>query len=126
MDFVTAVKTGLGKYVTFDGRARRSEFWFFVLFTVLAGIVTALIDLITGLGILNPIANLALLLPTIAVSVRRLHDLGRSGWWYLLILIPLVGIVVLLIWFCGKGTSGANRFGDDPTSDAGNATPLPA
>ncbi len=125
MDFVTAVKTGLGKYVTFDGRARRSEFWFFILFTILLSVVTSAIDAVTGIGILGPIASLAVFLPGLAVSVRRLHDTGRSGWWYLLIFVPVVGLIVLVIWFCAKGTPGANRFGEDPAGN-GAVTALPA
>ena len=116
MDFVTAAKTGLSKYATFSGRARRSEYWFFVLFQLLALIVAGIIDGILGTdGGLYGLVALGLLLPIIAVSVRRLHDTDRSGWWYLLVLVPF-GVIVLLIWWCTKGTAGDNRFGADPTA----------
>lgn len=114
MDFVTAVKTGFRKFATFQGRAARSEYWFFVLFIVLASTVLTVIDAVTGIGVLALIFTLVTLVPAIAVSVRRLHDTDRAGWWYLLFLVPLVGPIVLLIWFCGRGTAGANRFGEDP------------
>lgn len=114
MDFVTAVKTCFGKFATFEGRAARSEFWFFTLFTWLVSVVLSLVDAVTGIGVLSLIFSLAVLIPTIAVAVRRLHDTDRSGWWYLLILVPIVGIIVLIIWFCSRGTGDANRFGSDP------------
>ena len=98
MDFMTAVRTCLSKYVDFSGRARRSEFWWFALFTFLVGIVTGVIDSILGTdydnstgGLVNSLGSLALLLPSLAVAVRRLHDTGRSGWWILLGLIPGAG-----------------------------------
>lgn len=114
MDFITAVKTGFGKFATFQGRARRSEYWFFMLFLILASTVFTIIDATTGIGVLSLIFSLVTLIPVIAVSVRRLHDTNRSGWWYLLFLVPLVGAIVLIIWFCTKGTAGDNRFGADP------------
>lgn len=114
MTFGSAVKTCFSKFATFEGRAARSEYWFFTLFLILASTVVAILDAATGLGVLSAIFTLVTLVPSIAVSVRRLHDTDRSGWWYLLLLVPLVGFVVLLIWFCTKGTTGSNRFGDDP------------
>lgn len=114
MDFVTAVKTGFAKFATFQGRAARSEFWFFTLFTWLVSVVLSLVDAVTGTGVLSLIFALAVLIPGIAVAVRRLHDTDRSGWWYLLLFVPIVGIIVLIIWFCSRGTSDANRFGSDP------------
>jgi uncharacterized membrane protein YhaH (DUF805 family) len=116
MNFTQAIKSGLSKYVDFSSRAARSEYWFFTLFTVLVSLATSLVDnvVLSGTPILNGIATLALLLPGIAVSVRRLHDTDRSGWWMLLIFIPLVGAIVLIVWFCMRGTIGQNRFGADP------------
>ena len=119
MNFQTAVKTCLTKYVTVSGRAARSEYWYWVLFGVLVGIVANIVDAILFGGNSRPVSSivsLAILLPGIAVSVRRLHDLDRSGWWYLLVLIPVVGWIVLLVWFIGRGTVGSNRFGEDPGS----------
>ncbi len=116
MNFTQAIKSGLSKYVDFSGRAARSEYWFFTLFTILVSLATSLVDnvVLSGMPILNGIATLALLLPGIAVSVRRLHDTDRSGWWMLLIFIPLVGAIVLIVWFATRGTIGQNRFGADP------------
>lgn len=117
MDFTTAVKTCFSKFATFEGRARRSEYWFFTLFTVLVSTVLSIIDAVTGIGVLSLLFTLAVLIPGIAVAVRRLHDTDRSGWWYLLILIPIVGFIVLIIWFCSRGTGDANRFGADPLAE---------
>jgi uncharacterized membrane protein YhaH (DUF805 family) len=116
MNFPDAVRRGLGNYATFTGRARRSEFWFFWLFNLAAHVVAGLLDeaLLGGASVLNAIVSLGLLLPNLAVSVRRLHDVGRSGWWLLIGFVPLVGIVVLLIWYVSHGEDGPNRFGPDP------------
>ena len=112
MGFTDAIKICLAKYVDFKGRARRSEYWYFELFSLLAGLVAVLIDLaILGHGIIEPLLSLALFLPSIAVTARRLHDTDRSGWWMLISFIPLIGIIVLLIWFCTAGENATNRFG---------------
>jgi uncharacterized membrane protein YhaH (DUF805 family) len=117
MNFTQAIASGFQNYVNFSGRAARSEFWFWTLFTVLASIATALVDLavFSGLGMspLNTLFSLGTFLPSLAVSVRRLHDLDRTGWW-LLLLLTLIGIILLIVWDCTKGTTGANRFGPDP------------
>ena len=95
----------LKKYATFAGRAQRAEYWYFVLFYILIFIGLSVIDGITGsfsaeagMGLLGGILTLALLIPSIAVGVRRLHDTGRSGWWLLIALIPLIGAIVLLVF----------------------------
>jgi uncharacterized membrane protein YhaH (DUF805 family) len=127
---VAAVKSCLSNYVTFSGRAPRSEFWFFTLFSILSGIVAAIIDNILGTAYQMPLPNgttlhagygyiytlwaLLLVLPSISVIVRRLHDCDRSGWWFWLYLIPIVGAIWLLVWFCMRGTQGDNRYGPDP------------
>lgn len=120
MDFVTAVKSVLGNYVTFSGRACRSEFWYFALFYFIVSIVSQILDAAIGMqpvsGIPSPVTTIVavvFILPNIAVTVRRLHDTSRSGWWILLFLIPLVGAIILLIWYCQRGTRGDNRFGPD-------------
>ncbi|MCA3778455.1 MAG: DUF805 domain-containing protein [Burkholderia sp.] len=122
MGFSEAVRTVLNKYATFEGRARRSEYWYFTLLSVILSIAAQVIGgggrnggLITLLllGVLC-LVSLALLIPGIAVSVRRLHDTGRSGWFLLIALIPLVGGILLLVWMCSRGTEGPNRFGADP------------
>ncbi len=117
MDFMTAVKTCLiEKYVTFSGRATRPEYWWFVLFVFAVGLVLRLI----GGDVLSGIFGLAVLLPGIGVAVRRLHDLDRTGWWYLLVLIPLIGALVLIFFFfIHRGTAGPNRFGPDPLAGRG-------
>jgi len=116
VDFMTAIRTCFSKYADFSGRARRSEFWFFMLFNVAVQIVASLIDgiILGGMGILGLVASLGLLVPALAVSVRRLHDSGRSGWWILIGLIPLVGIILLIVWYVNKGEDGPNRFGANP------------
>ena len=113
----------LWKYATFYGRARRMEYWLFVLLYVLVSIVTVLVDITFGLwlvdgevviGIVSTIYGLVLLLPSWAVLVRRLHDTGRSGWWVLLFFVPVVGVIVLMVFCCLRGDAGTNRFGPDP------------
>jgi uncharacterized membrane protein YhaH (DUF805 family) len=112
-----AVKLGFANYVNFTDRACRSEYWYWALFYVLA---SAAIDTwIVGLPIIATIFILATILPGVSVSVRRLHDLDRSGWWLLLDLVPLVGWIILIVWFCTKGTDGPNRFGADRLIELG-------
>ena len=117
MTFTQAIASGFQNYVNFSGRAARSEYWFWTLFSVLVSIAASLIDLglFTSLNFspLSTIVSLGLLLPSLAVSVRRLHDLDRTGWWLLLVL-TVIGDILLLIWFCMRGTIGPNRFGPDP------------
>ena len=106
-------------YVSFNGRAARSEYWYWTLFVYLLLIVAWLIDMTvfgfntTGVNPMAVLASLATLLPTLAVSARRLHDIDRSGWWALLI-FTVIGYIVLIYWACLRGTVGANRFGSDP------------
>ena len=113
MNFVQAIQSGFANYVNFSGRAARSEFWYWVLFSVLANLVATFIDAAIGLGVLGLIVSLALLLPGIAVGIRRLHDLDRTGWWFLLVFTG-IGAIVLLVWDCMKGTTGPNQYGPDP------------
>ena len=120
MNFREAIKSGFGNYVTFSGRAARSEFWYWILFAALADLVGGIIDgalgtggPIGGAGLIGVVITLALLLPGVAVSVRRLHDLDRTGWW-VLIAFTGIGIILLIVWNCMKGTTGSNRFGADP------------
>ncbi len=118
MNFTEAVGSGFRNYVNFSTRAIRSEYWYWTLFVVLVSIVSGVIDwtIVPGakVGPVGAITSLALLLPGIAVSVRRLHDRDYSGWWVLLAFVPLVGWIILLVWFVMRGTVGDNRFGPDP------------
>ena len=114
MGFTQAISAGFSNYVNFSGRACRSEYWYWILFIVIAEIVTSIIDAVLGIQLVTSIFGLVTLLPSIAVAIRRLHDLDRTGWWILLSLIPLIGWIVLLIWYVTKGTDGPNRFGPDP------------
>jgi uncharacterized membrane protein YhaH (DUF805 family) len=102
--------------VNFNGRASRAAYWWWFLFQVIAvGIVAGIIDGILGTwGVVTGLAGLALLLPTLSVSVRRLHDTGRTGWWILIGLIPLIGFIVLLIFYLQEGDAGDNEYGPPP------------
>ena len=113
MGFGEAISSGFSNYVNFNGRAARSEYWFWTLFAVLVSIVARIVDAIIGAPIIGAIVSLGLLLPGLAVGVRRLHDLDRTGWW-LLLLLTGIGAIVLLIWDCMKGTDGPNQYGPDP------------
>ena len=110
MDFVNSVKRNMttAAYAQFEGRASRSEYWWFYLFTVLA---TAVADRVSGT--VGDIASLVFLLPSLALAARRLHDTGRSGWWFL-ILFTIIGIPVLLYWLAKASDAGANKYGAGP------------
>ncbi|WP_288929491.1 DUF805 domain-containing protein [uncultured Maritimibacter sp.] len=121
MDMKTAVETVLrDKYVEFNGRARRAEFWWFILFVFVVSTILSLIDMalfegvLQDIGPLSAIFTLITLIPAIAVTGRRLHDVGRSGWWQLLFLLPVIGFLVILFWAVQKGTEGPNDYGRDP------------
>lgn len=119
MSFQEAVSSGLSRYFDFNTRSSRSEYWYWVLFVILLSIIAAVIDgIIFGAPILRTLVTLGLLVPGIAVGVRRLHDIDRSGWWYLIALIPLIGALVLIYWFVQPGTQGSNEYGDNPLGDA--------
>ena len=112
----------LRRYAEFSGRSRRKEYWMFTLLMLVAGLVIGTIEGILGIntmvgGIYGPLTTLLILatiVPSIAVGVRRLHDTGKSGWWYLIILVPLIGGLVLLFFFVSDGTRGPNEYGADP------------
>jgi uncharacterized membrane protein YhaH (DUF805 family) len=126
MNFWQAIQSGFSNYVTFSGRAARSEFWYWCLFYLLTAMVTTIIDNAIGAQVTVSLFGLAALLPTIAVNIRRLHDLDRSGWWFLLHLLPIIGAIILIVWFCGRGTVGPNRFGPDPLAGSDSISPRPA
>ncbi|WP_298495405.1 DUF805 domain-containing protein [uncultured Maritimibacter sp.] len=140
MNMMEAVRAVFSKYATFSGRSRRAELWWFVLFCFIANLVLSVVDsflfgattetgsLATGdysfssqtdTPILSMIFALATLIPSIAVGVRRMHDINRSGWWLLIWFIPLVGWIILIVWYAKAGDRGPNRFGPDPIDGAG-------
>ena len=111
----------LKKYAEFSGRSRRMEYWYFVLFNIIVSIVLGVIDGLlgtsgsyAGAGLLSGIYGLAVIIPTLAVTVRRLHDIDRSGWWILIALVPLLGAIVLLVFALLEGTPGDNQYGPNP------------
>ena len=111
----------LKKYTVFDGRAGRPEYWYFVLFNIIASLVLGFLDGLLGtynsgarIGLLGGIYSLAVLLPSIGVGIRRLHDINRSGWWLLIGLIPLIGWIILIIWAATESDPGPNQYGSGP------------
>jgi len=110
----------LKQYAVFNGRSRRSEFWWFVLFNIIISIVLAIVDRMTGTmgdrgyGLLGSLYALAVLLPSIGVAIRRLHDTNRSGWWLLLCFIPIIGFIVLIVFYCIDSDPGDNQYGPNP------------
>lgn len=112
----------LRRYAEFSGRSRRKEYWMFFLLQLIVYVVLSVIEGALGLtgmiagayGPLTALFALGFLIPGIAVGIRRLHDTDRSGWWLLLAFVPLVGAIVLLVFFVMDGTNGPNRFGPDP------------
>ncbi|ARJ49103.1 DUF805 domain-containing protein [Candidatus Pelagibacter sp. RS40] len=117
MDFQTSIKTCFKKYAEFSGRASRSELWWFALFCLIGGIVTAIFDTMVlgysseGDGPINLIFTVITTLPTIAVACRRLHDINKTGWWQL-ILLTVIGIVLLIIWYATEGEKKKNKYGN--------------
>ena len=111
----------LKNYVGFSGRARRKEYWMFTLFNLIILIVLSIVDRFTGtlnpsagIGLLSGIYSLAVILPSIAVAVRRLHDTSRTGWWMLLVFVPFVGGLILLVFMLLDSTPGENQYGPNP------------
>ncbi|OQY23195.1 MAG: hypothetical protein B6I37_05835 [Desulfobacteraceae bacterium 4572_35.2] len=105
----------LRNYAGFSGRARRQEYWMFLLFNMIIAVVLGFIEGLFGSpGILGSIYSLAVLVPSIAVSMRRLHDTGRSGWWMLIGFVPLIGAIVLLIFFVQDSMQSSNQYGPSP------------
>jgi len=122
----------LEKYADFTGRAPRAEYWWFYLAVMIAYLIASIIDSVTGMsgmvgpyGIVTCLLGLAVLVPSIAAGIRRLHDTNRSGWWLLIAFVPLVGAIVLLVFFVLPGDAGDNQYGPDPYG-AGGAAPATA
>ena len=123
MGLIEATKVCFSKYFDFTSRARRAEYWYFALFLLIFGVILDVFDAIilgvsysfyNELGILGGLFSLITFIPGISVSVRRLHDINRSGWWLLLFLVIIIGWIVLLIWFCKDSDKEKNRFGNNP------------
>ena len=102
-------------YVNFNGRARRQAYWMFVLFNIIAAVILSIVDGIIGTGgLLGGLYALAVFIPGLALLVRRLHDIGKSGWWALIGLVPLIGVVVIIIFACMDSQPGTNAYGPNP------------
>lgn len=122
MSFKESIVNVFQNYANFSGRARRSEYWYFTLFiflvsAVLSGLNAAVFGTdaqMTLFTVIQSLFSLATLIPSIAVTVRRLHDIGKSGWFYFLILIPVVGSIILLVWECKDSEPGTNVYGPNP------------
>lgn len=110
--FIAAFK----QYATFTGRTTRKEYWMFILFYLIFSVVLAIVDGVLGIQLLGLIFSLALLVPSIAIAARRLHDTGRTGWWQLIVLIPLIGFIVLIVFLCMDSTE-ANQYGPKPSGE---------
>ncbi|MHB8729447.1 MAG: DUF805 domain-containing protein [Sulfuricaulis sp.] len=115
----------LTKYAVFSGRASRKEYWFFCMFNIIIGVVLTVIDRMTGsynakagMGLLSGIYALAVMIPSAAVLMRRLHDTNRSGWWLLIGLIPLIGVIVLFVFLAQDSKPGVNQYGASPKEPA--------
>jgi uncharacterized membrane protein YhaH (DUF805 family) len=117
------------RYVDFSGRARRKEFWMFTLINAVIYLVLLAIDNLLGLdnrgssGLLSGLYSLAVLLPSLGVTWRRLHDTNRSGWWILIGLIPCIGAIILIVFYATEGVVGDNQYGPDPKAAERGATP---
>ena len=134
----------LRQYADFSGRARRKEYWMFILFNAIISFVLGFIDGLLGLNLLSYIYALVIFIPSLAVSVRRLHDIGRCGWWYLLPMVPFIGLsallafgsftssaaiilglaalgtgILMLVWFCTNSEGGSNKWGPNPKEEEG-------
>jgi uncharacterized membrane protein YhaH (DUF805 family) len=116
LTFTQAIRSGFANYVNFSGRALPSEFWWWQLFTLLVAFAGGMVDGAFDLNsdVIADLWALVVLLPSLAVSVRRLHDRDTSGWWLFALMIPFAGLVLLIVWFIQDGTPGTNRFGADP------------
>ena len=122
VDFGTAVKLGFQRYVDFSGRSTRAEYWWWGLFAVVVGSALIIADTLTGNsftfgrlgGLLETPFTLATIIPSLALSVRRLHDINRTGWWLLLWFVLVIGWIVLIVWATERGDKGPNKYGPDP------------
>ena len=126
MTFVEAVGSVFRNYVNLAGRARRSEYWWFALFNVIVSVAAAVLDAVLREQAIQIVVGLLLILPGLAVTVRRLHDIDKSGWWVLIGLIPVVGFIWLLVLTCRDSQQGPNHYGDSPKYPGGGWAANPA
>jgi len=114
MEFVQSVKRNMttGAYAQISGRASRSEYWWFVLFTLLASTAAGVLDVLFPGDLLQTLFGIVTFIPGIALGIRRMHDIGKSGWWLLIGLIPVIGWIVLIVWLATKSNPGANQWGE--------------
>lgn len=126
MSFTEAIQSGFDHYTTFNGRASRSAYWWWTLFAILASIVANIIDAAIGAPILSLIVGLGLLLPGLSVAIRRLHDTNRSGWWILIGLIPIIGWIVLIVFYVQESDPGENQYGPPPVGGVSSPVGAPA
>lgn len=124
MNMQEAVRSVLSQYAGFTGRARRSEYWFWYLATFIAYVIAAILDGILGINLFVIIVALAVIVPTIAVGVRRLHDTDKSGWFILIGLIPIIGTIILIVFFV-QDSGPDNQYGPNPKGASGPAAPPP-
>lgn len=124
MNFGEAVSDGFAKYAEFNGRSSRSAYWWWFLFNVLIILVASIVDAVIGFPALSALTFLALIIPGIAITVRRLHDFDQSGWLCLICLIPFVGTVATIVFGCIGSTAGPNKYGPGPDGKA-SAVPPP-
>ena len=116
MNGIDYFKLAINRFIEFDGRSRRSEFWYFVLGNIILTIGAGILDGIMGTGLFDNVVSLVLFLPGLAVSIRRLHDIGKSGWW-ILIALTGIGFLILLFWYAQEGEPGENEWGPDPLTE---------
>ena len=120
VDFPEAVKLGFQRYIDFSGRSSRAEYWWFTLFIVLVDVIVTAVDTVVlgtdlrDIGLLSTVWQLATLIPSLAIGVRRLHDIDKSGWWILLWFVLVIGWIVLIVWAIKRSDKGPNKYGPSP------------
>jgi len=116
VSFPNAIKFGFQRYFDFSGRSTRAEYWWWLLFIAIAGTILTIVDMIAGTmitpttGIISSLFTLVIIIPGLAVTVRRLHDNNRSGWRVLILAVPVVGVIEIFVWMCKRGDEGENKY----------------
>jgi uncharacterized membrane protein YhaH (DUF805 family) len=118
LTFQQAIRSGFNNYTNFKDRSSRSEYWYWALFAFLAGIAGSIIDMVLGTNLIQIVVSLALFIPGLAVGVRRLHDVGKSGWNLLWLLLPILGLIYLIYLFVQPSQSAPNNYGTAPLAPA--------